>query len=408
MCIRFLKSVHFPTFVAKSCTVKVNFYAKPADSVRPTIVCYCSFDSKRISFSTKLSVPARKWNSIKQRAEGIFDTNSRLQEIEEACYCTYNDLSRSGDVDAALYKRCVLDAIFGGKREQFVVPYYEKWATTPKIGKKLSRQATQSCSIFARYAGPSIRFQDVNYKWIEGFLTELQGRGYSLNYIGTQLKNLKAVMNAAYMDGLHDNLDFKKFKKMEEDADSIYLTSEEIGKIENVGGLSAQEEKARDLFLVGYYTAMRFSDYSRLSLDNIEGGIIKFVTQKTGEEVRIPANPKLVAILRQYGGRAPKMDESSLNLLIKSVCRAANIDDFVTKNITKGGEVVSLWRPKYEFVSSHTARRSGATNMYKAGIKTRYIMMITGHKTELSFRRYIRISKLENAESLADNPFFKG
>ena len=62
--------------------------------------------------------------------------------------------------------------------------------------------------------------------------------------------------------------------------------------------------------------------------------------------------------------------------------------------------------PRWELVSSHTARRTAATNMYKAGIPAISIMKITGHRTEAAFMRYIRISKEENAAMLADNPFF--
>jgi hypothetical protein len=62
---------------------------------------------------------------------------------------------------------------------------------------------------------------------------------------------------------------------------------------------------------------------------------------------------------------------------------------------------------KWEAVSSHTARRSAATNMFKAGIPSISIMKITGHKTETQFIKYIKVSKEENAEMLMDNPFFK-
>ena len=61
---------------------------------------------------------------------------------------------------------------------------------------------------------------------------------------------------------------------------------------------------------------------------------------------------------------------------------------------------------KYELVSTHTARRSGATNMYIAVIPTLAIMKITGHKTEKAFLKYIKISEEENAEMLAKHCFF--
>ncbi|MDO9635196.1 MAG: tyrosine-type recombinase/integrase [Paludibacter sp.] len=63
--------------------------------------------------------------------------------------------------------------------------------------------------------------------------------------------------------------------------------------------------------------------------------------------------------------------------------------------------------PKNELVTSHTARRSFATNLYLAGIDTISIMLLTGHKTEKSFMVYIRITKEQNAYRVASHPFFK-
>ena len=64
------------------------------------------------------------------------------------------------------------------------------------------------------------------------------------------------------------------------------------------------------------------------------------------------------------------------------------------------GMKVNKTVPKHKLIMTHTARRSGATNMYKRGIPTIYIMKITGHKTESSFLRYIRITKEETADKI--------
>ena len=61
---------------------------------------------------------------------------------------------------------------------------------------------------------------------------------------------------------------------------------------------------------------------------------------------------------------------------------------------------------KLSQVTTHTARRSGCTNMYNANIPIGKIMKISGHKTELEFRKYIRVTDEENAEELASHKFF--
>jgi len=55
---------------------------------------------------------------------------------------------------------------------------------------------------------------------------------------------------------------------------------------------------------------------------------------------------------------------------------------------------------KWELVSSHTARRTFATNCYLDGIPTRTIMRITGHKKEDDFFRYIRMTPEDDAKIL--------
>jgi len=53
-------------------------------------------------------------------------------------------------------------------------------------------------------------------------------------------------------------------------------------------------------------------------------------------------------------------------------------------------------------VTTHTARRSFATNMYKMGIPSITIMAITGHRTETAFLKYIKVTPQEHAEKMRD------
>jgi hypothetical protein len=55
----------------------------------------------------------------------------------------------------------------------------------------------------------------------------------------------------------------------------------------------------------------------------------------------------------------------------------------------------------WELISTHTAPRPFATNEYLAGTPSLTIMAITGHKTEKSFLRYIRIFPSVHAKILA-------
>ena len=55
---------------------------------------------------------------------------------------------------------------------------------------------------------------------------------------------------------------------------------------------------------------------------------------------------------------------------------------------------------KYKLITTHTARRSFATNLYLAGVQTHTIMAITGHSTEKAFLRYIKVTPDQHARIL--------
>ena len=102
-----------------------------------------------------------------------------------------------------------------------------------------------------------------------------------------------------------------------------------------------------------------------------------------------------------------KIYEQKLNQNIKIVGKLAKINEPVTIEEIKGGFRVQKTVPKYELIKTHTARRSGATNMYLACISTLEIMKVTGHKTEKDFLKYIRVTKEETAEILSNHEYFK-
>ena len=113
-------------------------------------------------------------------------------------------------------------------------------------------------------------------------------------------------------------------------------------------------------------------------------------------------------ILEKYDYRLPKMAHQTLNHYIKVVAKMAGIDEPVTIQTTKGGIPVLETRPKYELVHSHTARRTGATLMYLAGMDAFNICSMTGHSSVAMLRRYIKADKFERARVIrCDEAFDK-
>lgn len=259
-------------------------------------------------------------------------------------------------------------------------------------------------------------FGDIDLKFYDDFVAWFTAKDYSINTIGRHVKELKIIMRAAREEGLHNNglIESRKFRVLTADVENIYLTESEIRDIADLD-LSSNRHKdvARDVFLVGCYTAQRFSDHSTINEGNIrtlESGqqVIDLKQQKTGNHVVIPIRPELQAILDKYENRLPKSYEQKVNRFIKEVAREAGITEKIEVSYVENGEKKTHLVEKCNLVKTHTARRSGATNMYLAGIPTIAIMKITGHKTEKEFMKYIKISEEQNASELMNHPYFNG
>ena len=73
----------------------------------------------------------------------------------------------------------------------------------------------------------------------------------------------------------------------------------------------------------------------------------------------------------------------------------------------KGAKKVTTLIEKYKLISTHTARRTGATLMYLDGLDPLSIMKITGHRTEKEFLKYIRVGAEENASRISSSAYFR-
>jgi integrase len=242
---------------------------------------------------------------------------------------------------------------------------------------------------------------------LEDFIYYLKEKDYCKNTIRSFCQKLLTVLNAANRAGFKIDAQSQFTLPLEESVQAVYLSLEEIDRINNLK-LKRESDIVRDVFIIGCFTALRYSDYSTLKYDNVIGNNIVIKTKKTGTTVRIPMHPYVKEIMKKYSNVLPVMRSSqNFNKVIKTVCKKAGINAAVRIERTVGMKIERKNHLKWQLVSSHTARRSGATNMYLAKIPTFRIMLITGHKTEQAFFKYIRITSEENAVILANHPFFK-
>lgn len=228
---------------------------------------------------------------------------------------------------------------------------------------------------------------------------KLKKVSFTQNSVGKYIRALKVMLNEATKEGVNTYTDYNDFHVFAEEVDNIYLDENELLKIKEVDlAGSPSLDKVRDWFLLLAWTGCRFSDLEKISKTDIKDGFITFRQQKTNTKVTIPLHPVVKEILEKYEYNMPEpISNQKFNDYVKEVGKQAKIDDSETITKTIGGVLTTNQMPKYELISSHTGRRSFCTNMYKRGLPTLMIMSISGHKTEKSFLKYIKVKQEEHA-----------
>lgn len=304
---------------------------------------------------------------------------------------------------------------------------------------KSIKQAMKQFELFQEETHRTYDFKDIDMNFYYEYTAYLKNKNYSINSVGKCIKELKAIMYSAEIEGHHTNNAWKdkKFKGTRVDIDSIYLTREDLDKMMAVD-LSKYEEGhtlARDIFMVGVWTAQRVSDYNNIKKEDfstltknimreeddpehpgekkawIEKQEITYLNirqQKTGTKVAIPCNSQLKAILEKYYYQLPHLEDQVINRYIKEVADAAGLTELVEIETTKGGTPKKEKIEKYKLIHTHTARRTGATLMYLAGVDIYDIMKVTGHTSPAMLKKYIKADSLKVVEKLTDKyDYFK-
>ena len=148
-------------------------------------------------------------------------------------------------------------------------------------------------------------------------------------------------------------------------------------------------DRARDIFLAGCYTGLRFSDYNRIRPEHINKQYIQIIPIKTKDTVNIPVRPELSKILQKWNYTIPEMTSQELGRYIKEIGHKAGIIQNIQIIETIKNKQIITNKPKNLMITSHTARRSFATNMFYDGMNPIDIMKITGHKKLDTFQKYI-------------------
>ncbi|WP_343744781.1 site-specific integrase [Chitinophaga sp.] len=412
--------------------MEVRYYLKRPKDSTSTIFARISYEGQQLKYYLSESLQTAYWDAITQRAlkgNKAFpeypEFNARLDILEHTIKNTYRKYRNDNDqkIPSPEELKEVLDITTGKKEKKRVTffSYFKDFNNRSEKGERIS-PITKKPTTFNTNKGYGTTlnhleaFQKVYQRKIDFDTIDLQFHTDFINYLtkteklrpntlGTHIKRIITVMGEAKSRGIVVNTDFESsyFFKPGEETDAIYLDEIELKLIENLDlSNDLKLDRIRDLFLVGCYTGLRYSDYSTLSPEHITGDLIEIRQTKTLDKVVIPVHPVVQRIRNKYNGSLPKaISNQKMNDYLKDIGKKVEaLEKMVTVTYMKGGNTMTESFPKASLISTHTARRSFATNEYLAGTPVITIMAITGHKTEKAFLRYIKVTPSEHAKLL--------
>ena len=392
------------------------------------IIMTVRFAGQKIVWSTKEKARPRYWDKKRHRVKVTVNNpadayiNTNLNDYSNKAIEIFRRFD--GEIDGTEFKE-QLNIITGRKQREAeeasylpllrFIDYYTELRRTDTNSQRGTWKVLKTCGEHIKqYAtehhNGKLDYKDIDWNFRHGFEQWLYRapREHSNNYAGRVLQILKQFMNEAAERGYHKNDIYKRKGwniKKERFAKQV-LSFDELERINELDfSDNPRLDKVRDLFLIGAFSGLRFSDFTRITPEHIvteEGAeLIELFSKKTNTQVVIPLLPVLQTKLEKYEYNPPKISAQKFNDYIKEVCELAGIDSEVIVKRSKGGRRIEERKPKHELITSHTARRSFATNFFQLGLPAIELMKITGHSTERQFMEYINIDKRANARSMA-------
>lgn len=350
----------------------------------------------------------KKKNCFKKSNANTESLNITLDELRVYVFKEYNkEYSQGIDFDTKWLKSKV-NSFFN--RKDSASPLFVPYATS-----KIERKGANYISFvelfkkFEKQEKKLFFINKVNNVVIDNFANFLLEKGYSYSTRKRIIACFSFFLNKAKLDGfvvddrykLHNRIidvDKKQYKEP-------YLTEEEIDKVYQLKNLSEIEENCRDTFIIACWTGLRASDVTRLDISNInDKGHIEIVSKKTNVRTSIPLHPMVREIINKRNGKFPKSYSLPLlNKTLKDIMKKANFNQILEGGIVSSDKGVVRKKygmyEKWQLISSHTGRRSFATNLFNK-VPNSVIMAVGGWKTEVQMLDYIKLTNFEKSIEL--------
>jgi integrase len=421
----------------------IHFKLRSQGKSNPMItleVCDARFQGRRFRYSTGETIDPDLWLKKKQRAKIIpsiqTEVNALNAHLDRINKCVSDFLASKLNSKTIINEelRSRLEDLKVDEQKEILIKqqqeleiekqklekendFYNIWetiitSTRTKDGLPISdgtkRSKRQTLNLVKEHCAKhkiKLTFETLDksyYHKLDNYMIE---KKFSPNNRGKHFKEIKAILREAEDRDISVNSAFhkKSFKVIRIPADSIHLNETDIKKLLEAEKLTPAQNRLRDIFVMACYTGQRHSDWHQIRKENIinENGVelLRIKQQKGNKTIHLPVHPIVKLLLKKYGDISPQVvSNQKFNETLKEIGQKAELG-----KISIGGNIFE----KKDLLSTHTARRSFATNAYLSRSMQVYeIMNCTGHKSESSFLKYLKLNGMDYAKLASESKFF--
>lgn len=338
-----------------------RYHSRETETGEAPLYCRLWHESKRKIFSIGFKVTRNRWNQNKQIATGKSEMtqriNTQMEVIKKKLVEIETKLIMEGSEDILedMY------ALYIGKTtvsRSFITLFEERYMTAKRMeGIKFKKSTLDKFKdvlelvrayIKKSYHAADIPMNKVNFKFISGLedylLTVRRQKPVTINKNMQRVKQVTTyAMKCNYIkvDPFIDHAPLKVEKEL------VFLTTEELHKLESYQFAQERLAKVRDLYLFSVYTGLAYHEAFALQKKHIIMAFdkkfwIEMKREKTGKGISVPLLPQAMKIMEKYdnGGDKeahvlPAISNQKMNSYLKEITEIVGINKKLTHHTAR-------------------------------------------------------------------------
>lgn len=341
-------------------------HSRMSDSGELPVYCRLTYKQQQKRFMIGCKVPLKMWNQSKQRANGkSLEAQTINQQISSTVQKVHN-------AELELLKRAapfevedIINLVQGRGKTGYstVMQVYQYRLKQMKklegIDFKASTirkfvEAFNSIKLFLKYQYNSedMALSKLNIIFLQNLEMFLKTeRGMKLITLNKVIQRFKSVVTIAINNGWLTSNPFPGHRFKHERLKVVYLTVEELERLEHFQFTQPRLARVRDIFLFSVYTGLHYIDAMSLTDNNIIKGVdgkewIEYVRQKTDKTIYIPLLEKAKDLIRKFRieneksdtfatSIVPRISNQKMNSYLKEVAEICGINKSLTHKIAR-------------------------------------------------------------------------